>query len=75
MDVIELQYFEGTVFKIKHVNIDSLSRFEIIGLVKNIGFTNMEEFYYLIPGMSLREGLRTCHCDFQSLDVVATTAI
>ena len=52
-----------------------LFRFEIIGLTKDIGFTNMEEFYYLIPDMSLREGLRTCYNDFESLEMVVATAV
>ncbi|KAJ8432122.1 hypothetical protein Cgig2_011970 [Carnegiea gigantea] len=49
--------------------------FEIIGLIKDIGFINVEEFYYLIPGMSLREGLRTYHNDFESLDMAAIVAV
>ncbi|KAJ8435298.1 LOW QUALITY PROTEIN: hypothetical protein Cgig2_026390 [Carnegiea gigantea] len=56
--------------EIKPVDIDRLFRFEIIGHPKNIGFINMEEFYYLIPSMSLKEGLRTCHNDFQYVVVI-----
>ena len=44
MDGVELEYVRGGVFEIKPVNIDRLSRFEIIGLAKDIGVTNVEEF-------------------------------
>ncbi|KAJ8437788.1 hypothetical protein Cgig2_013707 [Carnegiea gigantea] len=42
---------------------------------KDIGFTNVEEFYYLIPRMSLREGLRTYHNNFESLDMAVATTV
>ena len=71
----KVEYVGSGVSEIEHVNIDKLSRFEIIRLVKDIGFTNVEEFYYLIPRMSLREGLRTCHNDFESLDMAAVAAV
>jgi len=61
--------------EIELVDIDRLSRFEIIRFAKDIGFTNGEEFYYLIPCMSLREGRRTCHNDFESLGVATVAAI
>ncbi|KAJ8421882.1 hypothetical protein Cgig2_023478 [Carnegiea gigantea] len=75
MDSIEVEYGLGGVCEIKYVDIDILFRFEIIRFPKDIGFINVEEFYYLIPSMSLREGLRTCHNDFESLDMVFTTAV
>ncbi|KAJ8444909.1 hypothetical protein Cgig2_015255 [Carnegiea gigantea] len=68
------KFVDGGVSEIEPVDIDGLSRFEIIRLAKDIGFTNVEEFYYLIPRMSLREGLRTCHNDFESLDIAAAAA-
>ncbi|KAJ8442459.1 hypothetical protein Cgig2_022342 [Carnegiea gigantea] len=67
------KFMDGGVSDIELVDIDRLSRFEIIGLAKDIRFTNVEEFYYLIPGMSLREGLRTCH--FESLDMAAIATV
>ncbi|KAJ8425676.1 hypothetical protein Cgig2_033678 [Carnegiea gigantea] len=71
----KVKYVGGGVSEIEPVDIDRLPRFEIIGLAKDIGFTNVEEFYYLIPGMSLRKGLRTCHNDFESLDMTAAAAV
>ena len=75
VDGDKVEYVGGGVSEIEPVDIDRLSRFEIIGLAKDIGFTNVEEFYYLIPGMSLREGLRTCHNDFKSLDMTIVAAV
>ncbi|KAJ8432607.1 hypothetical protein Cgig2_032888 [Carnegiea gigantea] len=71
VDGDKVEYVGGGVFKIEPVDIVTLSRFKIIGLAKDIGFTNAKEFYYLILGMSLREGLRTCHNDFESLYIAA----
>ncbi|KAJ8445120.1 hypothetical protein Cgig2_029492 [Carnegiea gigantea] len=75
VDGVKVEYVGGGVSEIKPVDIDRLSRFEIIGLAKDIGFTNVEEFYYLIHRMSLREGLRTCHNDFESLHIVVAVAV
>ncbi|KAJ8421056.1 hypothetical protein Cgig2_009672 [Carnegiea gigantea] len=75
VDGDKVEYIRGGVSEIEPIDIDRLSRFEIIGLAKDIGFTNMEEFCYLIRGMSLREGLKTCHNDFESLDMAAVTAV
>ncbi|KAJ8432692.1 hypothetical protein Cgig2_016365 [Carnegiea gigantea] len=75
VDGDKVEYVEGRVSEIEPVDIDRLSRFAIIGLTKEIGFTNVEKFYYLIPEMSLREGLRTCHNDFESLDMAAIAAV
>ncbi|KAJ8432644.1 hypothetical protein Cgig2_011810 [Carnegiea gigantea] len=75
VDGDKVEYVGGGVSEIEPVDIDRLSKFEIIGLAKDIGFINVEEFYYLIPGMSLREGLRTCHNDFESLDMAAVAAV
>ena len=50
---VKVEYTGGGVFEIELVS-DRLSRFEIIELAKDIGFINVEEFYYLMPGMSLR---------------------
>ena len=51
VDGVQVEYVGSGVSEIEHVNIDKLSRFEIIRLVKDIGFTNVEEFYYLIPSI------------------------
>ncbi|KAJ8427578.1 hypothetical protein Cgig2_006642 [Carnegiea gigantea] len=75
VDGDKVEYVGGGVSEIKPVDIDRLSRFEIIGLAKDIEFTNVEKFYYVIPGMSLREGLRTCHNDFESLDMIVVAAV
>ncbi|KAJ8422497.1 hypothetical protein Cgig2_003507 [Carnegiea gigantea] len=75
VDGDKVEYVGGGVSEIEPVDIDRLSRFKIIGLAKDIGFTNVEEFYYLIPRMSLRERLRTCHNDFESLDMAAALTV
>ncbi|KAJ8429467.1 hypothetical protein Cgig2_015319 [Carnegiea gigantea] len=75
VDGVKVEYVGGGVSEIEPVDKDMLSRFEIIELAKDIGFTNVEEFYYLIPGMSLREELRTCHNNFESLDMVVAAAV
>jgi len=75
VDGVELEYVGSAVFEIELVDIDRLSRFELIGLAKDVRFTNMEEFYYLMPGTSLRESLRTCHKDSPSVDIDAIAAI
>jgi len=75
VDGDKVEYVGGGVSEIEPVDIDWLSRFEVIRLAKDIGFTNVEEFYYLIPEMSLREGLRTHHNDFESLDMAASAAV
>ena len=75
VDGDKVEYVGGGVSEIEPVDIDNLSRFKIIGLAEDIGFTNMDELYYLIPGMSLREGLRTCYNDFESLDMAVVAAV
>ncbi|KAJ8434219.1 LOW QUALITY PROTEIN: hypothetical protein Cgig2_029743 [Carnegiea gigantea] len=75
MDGVEVKHVGGGVSEIKLVDIDRLFKFEIIRLAKDIGFTNVEELCYLVPSMSLEEGLRTCHNDFKSLDMAATAVV
>ncbi|KAJ8443002.1 hypothetical protein Cgig2_014524 [Carnegiea gigantea] len=43
VDGVEVECIGGEVFKIEVVDIDRLSRFQIVGLGKDIGFTNMEK--------------------------------
>ena len=69
MDGKELEYVGGGVTKIYPMDIDKVSRFETLGLAKDIEIANVEEFYYLIPGGSLKDGLSTCHSDIDSLDM------
>ncbi|KAJ8427139.1 hypothetical protein Cgig2_030949 [Carnegiea gigantea] len=75
VDGVELEYVRGGVSEIKPINIDKLSRFEIIRLAKDVGVTNVEEFWYLTLAIGLGECLMTCHNGFQSLDMVAATTI
>lgn len=46
----DLQYIDGKKKRAK-VDSDLLSYFEIVGLVKDEGYTSMHKLYYCSPGM------------------------
>ena len=41
VDGVEVEYVEGIMSNIEAVDTDRFSRFKIIGLAKDIGFTNI----------------------------------
>ncbi|KAJ8427440.1 hypothetical protein Cgig2_005284 [Carnegiea gigantea] len=40
------------------------------GLVEDVGFTNIEEIYYVIPWLSMEDGIRPLKTDYDSLDML-----
>jgi len=69
MDTEELEYVGGGMKEIHPTDINKVSSFEILGLAMDVGFSSVEEFYYLILGSSLGDGLRTCYSYIGSLDM------
>ncbi|RYR23974.1 hypothetical protein Ahy_B02g057462 [Arachis hypogaea] len=63
-----LAYVGGEKTEIERVNVDTLNRFFVNDLVKDIGYTDVCELYWLQPGMELDGGLRLLRRD---MDVVA----
>ncbi|KAJ8447144.1 hypothetical protein Cgig2_022873 [Carnegiea gigantea] len=74
VDSEELEYVVGEVTENNLVDIYKVSRFEILGLAKDVGFANVEDFYYFIPSIS-KDGFRICHTDNDSLYMVVVRAI
>ncbi|KAJ8444569.1 hypothetical protein Cgig2_013848 [Carnegiea gigantea] len=65
---LEINY--GGVFeKGESVDADLLSYFEVKGLAEDVGFTNIEEIYYVIPWLSMEDGIRPLKTYFDSLDM------
>ncbi|KAJ8422246.1 hypothetical protein Cgig2_023105 [Carnegiea gigantea] len=64
-----LEYKGGGSKTLWPVDADSLSYFEVKGLVEDIGFTNIEEIYYVIPWLSMKDGIRPLKNDYDVLDM------
>ncbi|RYQ94425.1 hypothetical protein Ahy_B08g089331 [Arachis hypogaea] len=60
-------YIGGEKIEIERVNVDTLNRFFMNDLVKDIGYTDVSELYWLEPGKELDGGLRLLRLD---MDVV-----
>ncbi|KAJ8453186.1 hypothetical protein Cgig2_008070 [Carnegiea gigantea] len=51
------------------VDADLLSYFKVKGLAEDVGFTNIEYVYYVIPWLSMEDGIRPLKIDYDSLDM------
>ncbi|XP_072064133.1 uncharacterized protein [Arachis hypogaea] len=64
----KLAYVGGEKTEIERVNVDTLNRFFMNDLVKDIGYNDVSELYWLEPGKELDGGLRLLRLD---MDVVS----
>ncbi|KAJ8453174.1 hypothetical protein Cgig2_008058 [Carnegiea gigantea] len=64
-----LEYKGGGTRTLWLVDADLLSYFEVKGLAEDVGFTNIEEIYYVIPWLSMEDGIRPLKTDYDSLDM------
>ncbi|RYQ95069.1 hypothetical protein Ahy_B08g090060 [Arachis hypogaea] len=64
----KLAYVGGEKTEIERVNVDTLNKFFMNDLVKDIGYNDVSELYWLEPGKELNGGLRLLRLD---MDVVS----
>ncbi|KAJ8444870.1 hypothetical protein Cgig2_029801 [Carnegiea gigantea] len=64
-----LEYKGGGSRTLCPIDADLLSYFEVKGLAEDVGFTNVEEIYYVIPWLSMEDGIRPLKTDYDSLDM------
>ncbi|XP_057760733.1 uncharacterized protein LOC130981128 [Arachis stenosperma] len=53
-----IEYVGGDLNEFRRVNVDSLNNFFIKGLLTDIGYTLVNECYWLKPGKELKDGLK-----------------
>lgn len=62
--------YEGDLVRYEAYDVDKLCYLEIVGLVKDEGYTNVETVYYSVPGLDLKSSLRKCFTHFESIDML-----
>ncbi|XP_048502570.1 uncharacterized protein LOC104903051 [Beta vulgaris subsp. vulgaris] len=58
-----LTYVGGQVSFYRNCDVDRLSYFELVGMVKEIGFSEGDKLYYTIPSYCLETGIDEIHND------------
>ncbi|KAJ8424568.1 hypothetical protein Cgig2_020717 [Carnegiea gigantea] len=64
-----LEYKGGESRTVWPVDADLLSYFEVKGLAEDVDFTNIEDVYYVIPWLSMEDGIRLLKTYYNSLDM------
>lgn len=63
-------YIGGNVNDYYNVNKDLVSYFEILGMVKELGYNDISKLYYRSPYKSLESGLRLIYSDKDTLTIL-----
>ncbi|RYR44834.1 hypothetical protein Ahy_A08g041109 [Arachis hypogaea] len=69
----KVSYVGGEVTEIERVNVDTLNGFFVSDLLKDIGCTFVTNFFWLVPGKELDDGLSDLRVDMDIVRMYETT--